>query len=78
MFDALNRGLAYLDEEALRGDEEPSDMTKIVELSQSLRMNLALSYFKVTWINFFHRYKTITNTQMRLKFLKNRSTNDQL
>jgi predicted Zn-dependent protease len=40
--------LAYLDEEALRGDEEPRDMEKIMELSQSLRMNLALSYFKMT------------------------------
>ena len=43
----FNRGLDYLKEENLRGDEEPTDMEKFLELTQSLRMNLALSYFKV-------------------------------
>ncbi len=41
------RGLNFLDEESLRGDEDATDMSKILELTQALRMNLALSYFKM-------------------------------
>ena len=41
------RGLHYLKEENLKGDEEEEDIKKISELSQALLMNLALSNFKV-------------------------------
>ena len=45
---SYKKGLNYLDEENLRGDEDEKDMEKIVELAQALRMNLALSNFKMS------------------------------
>lgn len=49
---SYRKGINYLLEENLRGDEEPKDLEKILELQQSIRMNLALSYFKVLFVEY--------------------------
>lgn len=44
---SYKKGLAYFNEENLRGDELDDDLKKFNEISQALSMNLALSYYKI-------------------------------